>query len=70
MPASTLTWYKRKAKRIMRDVNSLRRQTVADALNESHQLISYRMKNVYPGQLEDWVQLLDMAGYEIKEKEE
>lgn len=69
MPKSTLTWYKSKSKRIMRDVRALKRKDIATEINESHQLISYRIKNVYPGQLEDWLRILDLAGYEIVEKE-
>lgn len=70
MAKSKLTWYKSRANRIMRDVRALKRQTIADEINESHQVISYRIKNVYPGQLEDWIRILDLAGYEVMEKEE
>ena len=69
MPKSTLTWYKTKSNRIMRDVRALKRQDIATEINESHQLISYRIKNVYPEQLEDWIRILNLAGYEIVEKE-
>lgn len=43
--------------------------TVAKALGESPQLISYRMKNIYPKQISELITLLDLAGYEIREKE-
>jgi len=70
MPKCSLTWYKSKSKRIMRDVKALKRQDIATEINESHQTISYRIKNVYPDQLDDWVRILNMAGYEIVEKGE
>lgn len=70
MPKSTLTWYKSRAKRIMRDVKALKRQDIATEIGESHQTISYRVKNVYAEQLEDWLRILKLAGYEIVESEE
>lgn len=70
MSKSTLTWYKSRANRIMRDIKALKRQEIATELNESHQVISYRVKNVYQKQLEDWLRMLDKAGYEIVEKGE
>lgn len=69
MPKSTLTWYKTKANRIMRDVKAIKRQVIGTEINESHQVVSYRIKNVYPEQLEDWIRILNLAGYEIIEKE-
>lgn len=69
MPKSNLTWYKTKTKRILKDVKALRQKDIAQALNESQQTISYRINNVYEKDLIQWVLLLDMAGYEIKEKE-
>lgn len=70
MPKSTLTWYKSKAKRILNDIRCVKHTALATALNESPQVISYRLKNVYPEVFEDVIRLLDLAGYEIKEKEE
>lgn len=70
MPKSTLTWYIPKAKRIMKDIRNLKQKDVAKELNESQQTISYRIRNLYQGQLEDWLRLLDLAGYEIKRIEE
>lgn len=69
MSKCTLTWYKSRAKRIMRDVKALKRQQIATEINESHQVISYRVNNVYAKQLEDWIRILNLAGYEIVEKE-
>ena len=71
MSKCSLTWYKSRAKRIMRDVSSLGRQKVANEIGVSKQAISYRVvKDIYLKQLEDWLRILRMAGYEIVEKEE
>lgn len=70
MPKSTLTWYKSKANRIMKDLKRVRNKEIAEALNEPHTTITYRMQNLYQGQLEDWLRLLDLAGYEIKRIED
>lgn len=70
MPKSTLTWYKSKAKRIMRDVRALKGREIAEAINESQQVASYRLNHMYEKQLNDWILILDLAGYEIKEKGE
>lgn len=70
MSKSNLTWYKSKARKIMRNVRALKQTEIAETLSESRQVISYRMKNVYERELSDWVQILDLAGYEITEKEE
>lgn len=70
MPKSNLTWYKSKANRIMRDVKALKRKDIATEINTSHQVVSYRIQNVYPKELADWIRILNLAGYEIIEKEE
>lgn len=70
MPKSTLTWYKTKTKRIMRDVRALKQKDIAHEINESQQVISYRINNVYERELTDWIRILNLAGYEIREREE
>lgn len=70
MPKSTLTWYKTKAKRIMRDVRALKQKDIGAEINESQQVVSYRLKNTYEHDLCDWIRILNMAGYEITEREE
>lgn len=70
MPKSTLTWYKTKSRRILRDVKALKQKEIAFAINESQQVVSYRIRNTYEKELNDWIQILDLAGYEIREKEE
>ena len=70
MAASSLTWYKSKAKKIMRGLNAVKQVDIATELNESPQTIYYRMHNVYQGMFEDVVRLINLAGYEIVEKEE
>lgn len=42
---------------------------VAKRLDTSRQTASYRIKNVYPKMLVELITILDLAGYEIKEKE-
>lgn len=70
MSKSTLTWYKTKTKRIMRDINALKKKDIADELCMCHQTASYRVTHVYPKLLEEFVLVLDLAGYEIREKGE
>lgn len=69
MPKSTLTWYITKSRRIMRDVRALKQKDIANEINESQQVISYRLKNTYENDLCDWIRILNLAGYEIREKE-
>lgn len=70
MPKSKLTWYKSKANRIIKVLKAEPQKELATAINESQQVISYRLKNVYPEFLEDMIRLLDVCGYEIVEKGE
>ncbi|MCQ2771218.1 MAG: hypothetical protein MJ236_05410 [Clostridia bacterium] len=70
MPKSTLTWYKSRTNRIMRDVRALKQKDIANEINESQQVISYRINNVYEKELNDWIRILNLAGYEITEKGE
>lgn len=70
MPKSTLTWYKSKTKRLMKDISLLKQKDIATEINESQATVSYRLKNVYPKYLEDLIRILKMAGYEIVEVEE
>lgn len=71
MPKSTLTWYKTKAKKIMKLLRAERQQDIADLLNvESRQVISYRMRKIYPEQIEDWLRMLDQIGMVVIDKEE
>lgn len=69
MPKSTLTWYKSKARRIVKDLRLVKQSVIATELNESQQVISYRMRNVYQKQFEDTLRLLALAGYEVVESE-
>lgn len=68
MPRSTLTWYKSKTNRILKDFRLLKQKDIAHEIGESQQVVSYRLKNVYPEVLSELVRILDMAGYEIVEK--
>lgn len=70
MPKSTLTWYKTKSKRIVNELKLIKQKELASAINESQQTVSYRINHLYQEQLEDWLRLLDILGYEVKEKED
>lgn len=70
MPITNLTWYQPKVRRIMKDVKALRRNKIAKMLNVSAQSVGQSIKSgSYDNQLTKWIQILDMAGYEIREKE-
>lgn len=69
MPKSTLTWYKTKSNRILKDFKLLKQKDIAVEINESQQTVSYRLRNIYPEVLPDLIRILNMAGYEIVEKE-
>lgn len=69
MARSTLTWYKTKSNRILKDFRLLKQKDIATEINESQQTVSYRIRNVYPEVLPDLIRILNMAGYEIVEKE-
>lgn len=69
MPALKITWYKTKAARLIKMFRIVPQKDMATLLNISQQTYSYRLRNVYPGQLEDLIRMLDAIGYEITEKE-
>lgn len=71
MPIVSLTWYQPKVRRIMKDVKALKRKEIAEIKCISHQAVSKSMNNGrYADELAEWLQILDKAGYEIREKEE
>lgn len=70
MPKCNLTWYKSKSNRILKDFKLLKQKDIAREINESQQTVSYRLNKVYPEILPDIIRILNMAGYEIVEKEE
>lgn len=70
MPAVNLNWYDSIVRRIMRDVSSLKQREIAEIEGVTRQAVSKKMQSkTYQISLEDWVQILDKAGYEIKEKQ-
>lgn len=69
MPRTRIAWYKNKSNSILNDFRLLKQKDIAFEINESQQTVSYRLKKVYPEVLPDLIRILDMAGYEIKEKE-
>lgn len=68
MPKCKITWYKSKANQILKEIKKLSQKEIATEINESQQTISYRLKNVYPESLEDWIRILNLAGFEIVRK--
>lgn len=70
MPRVNLTWYQPIARRIMRDVRNLKQTDIARIEGVTRQAVSHKLKvKNYDNSLEVWIQILDKAGYEIKEKE-
>lgn len=71
MPKSTLTWYKTKSRRIMKDVKALKRKAIAEELGVTGQNVSQCIsRGTYEDELNKWIRILNLAGYEIREKEE
>ena len=71
MPACNLTRYQPKVRRIMKDIKALKRSEIAEILSISHQAVSKNIKNgKYESDITWLIQILDKAGYEIKEKNE
>lgn len=70
MPAVNITWYAPKVRRIMRDVSALKQKEIAEIEGVTRQAVSKKLNNTaYTKELTNWIQILDLAGYEIKEKE-
>lgn len=70
MPNVNLTWYQPKVRRIMRDVKALKRKEIAEIKSITSQAVSLSINNgSYEHDLTDWIQILNLAGYEIREKE-
>jgi len=59
---------RRKAERIIRCLP--RNIEVAEALGNSQQKQLYRTEHVYPEVIAELITVLDLAGYEIREKDE
>lgn len=70
MAAVSLTWYQPKVRRIYKDVKALKQKDIASIENVSQQAVSEGIKTgKYERALTKWIQILDIAGYEIREKE-
>ena len=55
-------------RRIMNAVKALKQKDISDEVGRSQQDVSYRIRNVYPEIFEEMITILEMAGYEVKEK--
>lgn len=70
MPAVNIVWYASKVRRIMRDVKALKQREIAEIEGVTRQAVSKKfISNTYKDELTNWIQILDLAGYEIREKE-
>lgn len=71
MPRTNLHWYTSKVRRIMKDVSHLKQKDIAEIEGVTRQAVCIKMKgSSYDESLSKWIQILDLAGYEIREKEE
>lgn len=71
MPAVNLTWYAKPVRRIMRDIEALPQKNIAEIEGVSQQAVSSKILNdSYRISLTKWIQILNLAGYEIKERED
>lgn len=70
MPRVNLTWYAPIVWKVMHDVSNLKQKEIAEIEGVTRQAVSKKMKRkTYEEDLANWVQILDKAGYEIREKE-
>ena len=71
MPKSTLTAYKTKARHFSKLLKAEPQRRISQTLNISQQMVSYNLKHQrFTECFETTIRLLDMLGYEIKEKDE
>lgn len=70
MAAANFTWYQSKVRRIYKDVKALKQKDIAEIENITQQAVSEGISTgKYLRALTKWIQILDIAGYEIREKE-
>ena len=70
MPKSNLNWQRNKARRIMKDLLLVRQKDIALEIGVNQPTVSHHLNGNWPKEIEKWIRLLDLAGYEIREKEE
>ena len=71
MPKSTLTAYKTKSTYFSKLLKAEPQRHISQTLNISQQMVSYNLKHQrFTECFETTIRLLDMLGYEIKEKDE
>lgn len=70
MPAVNLTWYQPIVRRIYKDMRALKQKDIAKIEGVTRQAVSKKFTaGTYKDELTNIVQILDLAGYEIREKE-
>lgn len=68
MAFCSLTKHGALVRRIMNAVKALKQKDISDEVGRSQQDVSYRIRNVYPEIFEEMITILEMAGYEVREK--
>lgn len=70
MPAVNLTWYQPIVRRIYKDMRALKQKDIAKIEGVTRQAVSKKfITGTYKDEITNLVQILDLAGYEIREKE-
>ncbi|MBQ0089300.1 MAG: hypothetical protein KBT27_08205 [Prevotellaceae bacterium] len=71
MAIVNLVWYQPKVRRILKDIKGLKQVDIARELGLTRSAINKAMsRNKYEKDLIEMIQILNLAGYEIREKEE
>ena len=69
MARSYLTWYKTKTNQILKMLRLIPQRKLAEVLNISQPAVNYKINTQYPKLFAEFIQVLDVAGFEIREKE-
>lgn len=69
MSKTTLNPHLNKARKVIRNLKAINQREIATELRITQPAVSYGIKNGYLADIEKVLILLDLAGYEVKEKE-
>ena len=70
MQAVNLTWYQPIVRRIYKDIRALKQKEIAQIEGVTRQAVSKKFTTgTYKEEITNFIQILDLAGYEIREKE-
>ena len=70
MAKCSATWYKSKARRIIRELRGVKQKELVIELNSTQPTISYAINHYWQEELERWLRLLNLLGYEVIRKED